>query len=164
MKKLRLLITEDCHRSCKGCCNKDWDLANLPKVDWTEEYSVIMLTGGEPLLDKHIDKTIDILKHLCTVDSLIVVYTSLSRNVHKILNQVDGITLTLHEQSDIKEFIELNKQLLSLHWTAALSLRLNVFDGIEIPKNIDLSRWKVKDKIVWLKDCPLPTDEVFMRI
>ena len=32
MKKLRLLVTKNCDRSCPGCCNKDWNLDKLPNA------------------------------------------------------------------------------------------------------------------------------------
>ena len=42
------------------------------------------------------------------------------------------------------------------------SLRLKVFKGVDV-SGIDLSLWDVKDNIEWIKDCPLPEDEVLMR-
>ena len=26
------------------------------------------------------------------------------------------------------------------------------------------NNWKIKDNIVWIKDCPVPTNEVLMRL
>jgi hypothetical protein len=42
------------------------------------------------------------------------------------------------------------------------SLRLNVFKGVSLAE-LNLSCWKVKPNIKWIKNCPLPEDEVFMR-
>ena len=57
MKKLRLLLTENCNRECKGCCNTDWDIKNLPEISAdeiiNENFDLIMITGGEPLLYPH---------------------------------------------------------------------------------------------------------------
>jgi len=164
MRSLRLLVTEKCHRSCEGCCNKDHDLAALPVVDWSEQFETIMLTGGEPLLEGQLPKTIELLKNLAMNEAKLIVYTSLSRNVPKILNLVDGVTLTLHEQSDVEPFLNLNEMIIWRLGTGSKSLRLNVFDGIQIPSNVNLSRWKVKDNIHWIKNCPLPSNEVFMRV
>lgn len=161
--KLRLLVTKICHRSCAGCCNKDWDLDNLPIADLEQDYELIMVTGGEPLLECNFDKTMQVLKSL-PLDAEVIVYTTLSRNVHKILRDVDGVTLTLHEQEDVEEFLKLNDFLLRSYAYHGLSMRLNVFAGIEIPKGTDLSRWKVKDNITWIENCPLPEDEIFARI
>ena len=47
-------------------------------------------------------------------------------------------------------------------------LRLNVFKGIELPKNgIDksiLNYWQIKKDIEWLDPCPLPDGEEFKRL
>ena len=48
--KLRLLLFEECNRSCPGCCNRDWDLQPLPVCYDLPPYRIILLTGGEPML------------------------------------------------------------------------------------------------------------------
>jgi molybdenum cofactor biosynthesis enzyme MoaA len=50
MKKLRLVLFEQCNRRCKGCCNKDWNIKSLPVCTDYTGWDVIMLTGGEPML------------------------------------------------------------------------------------------------------------------
>ncbi len=42
-KKLRLLLFEECTRSCPGCCNRDWDLQSLPVCRDYSPYQLIML-------------------------------------------------------------------------------------------------------------------------
>jgi molybdenum cofactor biosynthesis enzyme MoaA len=44
MKKLRLLVTSECNRSCSGCCNKEWDLDKLPVCESYKDYDEIYLT------------------------------------------------------------------------------------------------------------------------
>jgi len=39
---------------------------------------------------------------------------------------------------------------------------LNVFKGISLD-GIDLSLWKVKENMTWIRDCPLPDNEEFLR-
>ena len=164
MKILRLLITKDCNRSCGGCCNKQWNLETLPIVKSFDGYDQIILTGGEPLMDSKLLNTVYILKGLFAVQAEIYVYTAHARNVNSILNHVDGVTLTLHEQKDLIEFRELNEFLLKRPAYHGLSLRLNVFREVKLPFDLDLNLWKVKRNIDWIEDCPLPTDEEFMRI
>lgn len=45
------------------------------------------------------------------------------------------------------------------------SLRLNLFPDMKalLPKDIDLSLWKVKD-MEWIENCPVPEGEDFRRI
>jgi hypothetical protein len=163
MKTLRLLVTKQCGKGCEGCCNKDWDLDNLPVVEHFN-YDEILITGGEPLSDENIDKTEIILQGINVLfpkeNRKIYVYTS-NPSYLRILNFCNGVTLSIHNEKDLKRF---------LFWKPWLefydnkSLRLNIFKGINLPKGLDLSKWTVKDNIEWIKDCPLPENEVFMRL
>jgi hypothetical protein len=49
-----------------------------------------------------------------------------------------------------------------IYKTRKKSLRLNVFKGVSVPKT--WSNWIVKKNMVWIKNCPLPEDEVFMKL
>jgi len=162
MKKLRLLITEDCNRSCKGCCNKDWDLKSLPINKGYKGYKEIMLTGGEPMLYPNL--IIKICKEIREqTDCPIYLYTAKVEVLYDILEvmfNLSGICLTLHEQKDVKPFIYFSNMLNQLG--AKGSFRLNIFKGINT-YNVDLSAWKVRKDMVWMKNCPIPKDEVFKR-
>lgn len=164
--RLRLLVTEECNRACPGCCNKQFDLKSLPETVWFYGYDEIMITGGEPLLDT--PRTIAIIAELRAVTlSPIYVYTAKlepASDVLAVLIMADGITVTLHEQDDFTKWQALDDAL--AHFPdlfSSKSLRLNVFKNVKIPEGTDLSRWQVKDGIIWINPCPLPNDEVFMR-
>jgi hypothetical protein len=166
MKKLRLLVTEDCDRSCPGCCNKDWDLAGLPVLDLTKPiaYDEVILTGGEPLLHPtYLVNLVEVLRTISPPSCKVYVYTACPSGIPLVLGAVDGVTLTLHEQSDIWDFGKLLDGL-TPDQTEGKSLRLNVFRGVKLPDFVDLSAWKVKADVVWKKDCPLPADEEFWRL
>lgn len=158
MKKLRLLVTKQCNRSCEGCCNKYWNLDSLPICTSFKEYDEVLLTGGEPAL-----KPLVVLRTIQKIreqnpEAKIFIY---SANIMSctFTSITDGITYTLHEQSDVKDFLVVNDVI-----DKSKSNRLNIFKGITLPKDIDLSGWKVKDNMVWDKDCPLPENEVLMRL
>lgn len=163
MTKLRLILFDDCDRACRGCCNKDWNLPGLPIVDSFVEYDEIMLTGGEPLLDPSLVlKTITDVRHQSRAK--IFVYTAKLDDVIKalaVLAWADGLTVTLHTQKDVVNFLHFDKALSNLRWSK--SLRLNVFKGVILP-DVDITDWQVKNGITWIKDCPLPTNEVMMRL
>lgn len=166
--KLRLLLWDDCLRKCKGCCNKEWDLNSLPICTSFEGFEEIILTGGEPMLyPQTILEVIDIIRR--KTKTPIYLYTSDVSNIEmtlKILSRIEGITLTLHTQRDSFSLYPLNKSLLAIKcFDEAFnkSLRLNVFKGIWLNKT-NLSLWKIKDNMVWIKKCPLPKDEVFMKM
>ena len=164
MKKLRLLLFEECNRNCPGCCNNDWGLQNLPIVMSYADYDQILLTGGEPLL--HPETVKFVVKDIKKENSCpIYLYTAKTNNIPDfidVLNYVDGICITLHTQADVKPFKVLNAYLLH-KYRYAKSLQLNVFRDIKL-ENFDPPRWKVKKDMVWIKNCPLPENEVFMRL
>lgn len=165
-KTLRLLITKDCNRNCAGCCNKQWDLDKLPIVGSFDEFDEIILTGGEPLLNyKRLFGIIEEIRS--QTKAPIYVYTAKVRpyvDFLSLLLKVDGVTLTLHESKDFTSLAVLNQVLVYLpDFTEKKSLRLNIFKEVEVPKDTDLSFWKVKSDIEWIENCPLPENEVFMR-
>lgn len=173
MKKLRLLLTPGCDRNCEGCCNRDWDLSSLPIAAKYHGYSEIMLTGGEPLLSPR--RIINAIKSIRRDDTRVPIYlytagVTYQHELLAVMGFLQGMTLTLHEQADVPHFIELNtifrklNVIKGLHYPFFDSLRLNVFDGIEIDLPVsELQRWKIRRGIVWIKDCPLPIDEEFCR-
>lgn len=170
MKKLRLLFTRVCPRTCPGCCNKDWNLSNLPSFVENEEslkdFKEVLITGGEPLLFPSVLYAQCMNIRRLAPHIKIFIYTAFTRSWDsrrlKLLEIVDGFTITIHDQEAANEFNETRKQLRSAsHNYKGLSMRLNIFDGCKLyyPKN-----YVIKDKMVWIENCPLPKDEVFMKI
>jgi len=164
MKKLRLLLTKECNRRCEGCCNKEWDLDALPIAHSFDCYSQIMITGGEPLI-----KVTPLLSLITRIrketDVPIYVYTAKLDDplvFNFILSACDGITLTLHEERDLDDFYVLCAKLQGYKYINMKSMRLNIFEGI-VPYFIP-PYWRVKRGIKWKKDCPLPDNEVFMKV
>jgi len=163
MKKLRLILFEECNRKCEGCCNKDWDLKSLPIIHDYKQFDMILLTGGEPLLCPTIVRT--------TIENIrreskatIIIYTALVDSpliFYALLELVDGITLTIHEQNDVPDFYVLCAILANSNITGK-TMRLNVFEGITI-QNIP-SYWIVKKDMKWIKNCPLPEGEILGRL
>lgn len=162
-KTLRLIYTPKCNRSCEGCCNKDFDLPNLPRPDHFN-YDEIFITGGEPLL--YVDQLIGFIKAIRLVSNAkIYVYTAMVDNLEglkKIFKITDGLTVTLHEPADQNPFYWFNKYLEKNPSLPRKSLRLNVFKGVNL-KN-DYPYWKIKKDIEWIKNCPLPKNEVLMKV
>jgi hypothetical protein len=167
MKKLRLLVTKDCPRDCAMCCNKGYDLDSLPIVD-NFDYDEILITGGEPLSMENIGKTTTLIRYLKIVDinvnRKIYIYTADCDGVVEIISLVDGVTLTLHTQDDAEDFVFNNDIFFTKSRIEGKSLKLNIFKGVKLPDKIDLSLWQVKENLVWVKDCPLPTGEEFKKL
>lgn len=168
MKILRLLVTKNCPRKCEGCCNKQFDLDNL-STPTHFDYDEIILTGGEPLLyPQQLHNLIEQIRKVS--NAKIYVYTAEIKKVVDVLGilyLVDGMTVSLHEQSDIYALEKLDFYLeycLQFSMNNTKSLRLNIFKGIELNHRKLYLNWKIKKDIVWLNPCPLPEDEVFMRL
>lgn len=171
-KKLRLLISERCNRSCAGCCNKDWDLKGLPCAAPKDLSSAdeILLTGGEPMLDP--DYLLAVIEDMrCYNDKArVYVYTAKVDDALaslNVLDAADGMTVTLHEDDDVIPFLSFADALAQRAFTkmrSNKSLRLNVFAGIYLDAPRVRRDWVIKDNIEWIKDGPLPEGEVFMRM
>ena len=170
MRKLRLLLTEECNRNCPGCCNNDWDLSTLPiETDFTG-YDEILITGGEPMLypGKVILTAIDIRNQ--NPDARIYVYTAKTDKLDPLIGVMattDGLTITLHHQNDVVPFLAFesfiqHESILADIRDTNKSLRLNVFAGISIPEISWI--WEVKKDMVWIENCSLPEGEVFKKL
>lgn len=99
-------------------------------------------------------------------DIKVYVYTAEIRNTYNtiaLLKECDGITLTLHEENDKIAFRKLNDILLECpELVEGKSLRLNIFKEVgDIEDSLFL--WTVKPDMAWIKNCPVPSDEDFMR-
>lgn len=159
--KLRLIVTEDCKRSCEGCCNKDWDIAGLPVVGHYN-YKEVIISGGEPLL--YMERLLALVKGIRKISSAkIYVYTAEVYDlggIFDLLDIIDGLTVTLHTQKDVKNFLDLNNIMGEI---PDKSLRLNIFEGVDIGRG-EFPQWKIKRGMKWIKNCPLPKNEEMKRL
>ena len=181
-KKLRLLVTEKCHNKCPMCCNNQFDIEKIPVVD-RFDYDEISITGGEPMLTREsCDKVLRLVHSFQSVRKAIgmpfpkfYLYTAFFNFDSITLSSFvfDGICLTPHCKIDVEKFIDINAKMLALKESGDVdeefnhdcSFRLNLFADMKalLPKDIDLSLWKVKE-MEWIKDCPVPEGEDFRRI
>lgn len=167
---LRLLLWEECNRTCEGCCNKDFDLPNLPVLNPEDalHYDLIMLTGGEPMLNPStVTRTADHLRKY--TDAKIVMYTAAtydSLRLPVVCTHLDGVTVTVHEPSDVNDLYLLDEALCIWQddYPQDFSARLNIFAGCEVDRTRLNFGWYIKDNIEWIKDCPLPENEDFKRL
>jgi hypothetical protein len=156
VKILRLLLFSACNRACEGCCNKQWDLDALPVCDDYHDYDMVLLTGGEPMLNPTlVAMTANRIR--CQTMAPIILYTAKPERLPGVMPFLDGVTVTLHEQADVDPFLNVAHKLHGQGW----SLRVNVFAGVEIG---DVPGWEMKRDIEWIEDCPMPEGEVFMRL
>ncbi|MCK5609203.1 4Fe-4S cluster-binding domain-containing protein [Candidatus Pacearchaeota archaeon] len=162
-KKLRLVLWEECNRSCEGCCNKDVDFTKMETVRSVTNYDLIMLTGGEPML--YPEKVMSICESIRRMTATpIIMYTAKVDDMEScvdVLPWLDGITVTLHEQGDVPLFMKFANR---FHGRLQhMKLRLNIFDGIYLTAPFS-GDWDIKDNIEWIKDAPLPEGETIQRL
>jgi hypothetical protein len=165
---LRLIVTYICNRSCPGCCNKNYPGYLTPEVKGFD-YGTILITGGEPMLfPKQLFELTDVIRSMS--DATLILYSAHSESILKHLDEVtmafDGITLTLHEESDVRPYMRLNSELKQRDFLN-MSLRLNIFKEANVDYNFtDTEIWKVKKGMVWLppEECPVPDDEELLRL
>jgi len=181
MKKLRLICTYECNRSCKGCCNKQSSFTqdNIPTLarekflHEIDNYKQVIITGGEPCL---------FLPELHTLISVIliagckeiIVYTAKTdwsiEDFLFLVARVDGITLTLHDQRSADEFCDIMKKLKEtkkFNPLIGISPRLNIFEGITLDPDVTEfieNIWQIKSNMKWIKNCPLPKSETLMKL
>lgn len=137
-KALHLMVTSLCGRNCKFCCNKQYDLNDIPYVTDKEldEVERVYLTGGEPFMFTIPNEIARKLKIDHPNIKRVVVYTNafeleselLVRGIHT-LSKIDGLSISIKNDIDRMSF----KYYLSKH-PAVLSLpynRLYVFPGVE---------------------------------
>ena len=181
-KKLRLLVTAKCHNKCPMCCNNQFDIEKIPVVDRLD-YDEISITGGEPMLAREsCEKVLRLVHSFCSVRKAIgmpmpkfyLYAASFDFDTISLSSFIfDGICLTPHSKVDVEKFIDINIKMLASknsgdaykEFNPNCSLRLNLFTDMKdlLPKDIDLSLWKVKE-MEWIKDCPVPEGEDFRRI
>lgn len=169
MKTARIIITRDCPRKCPGCCNNQEQFRHIPKfgeLEHVREYDQIILTGGEPMLNVRL--LINLISKIRQLNPTaeIIVYTALYKNnlaeLLTITYLVDGLTLTIHERSDVYPFMSFDN-LLDLTRMPKRKLRLNVFKQASDGKLV-FPRWQIKDNIEWIEDCPLPENETIFEL
>lgn len=179
MKILRLLVTEDCNRTCEGCCNKtikpSIEIKENELISFVDDNRIetVIITGGEPLLYPfNIRFILYKLKNHSNLSHGLntILYTADCKKLKQFLQLLknsdnndclDSITLTIHEQKDLKDFYELNDFLYKEH--KEFNFRLNLFTGITFTKPINLYHYDVK-YVDWIKNCPLPEQEIFASL
>jgi hypothetical protein len=170
MRKARVLITKKCDRDCDGCCNKSSILDSMKDItdlQILQEYQVIMITGGEPILVP--EKLMDLLhwldEHMEHTTPIYLYSARYDRKIYeKIMSLINGLHFTLHAEANDEDIADLKALSLFLkgygrhHQSLRLAIDTRVYSRYDL-SNIDLSAWSVVRKMTWLKDAPLPAGE-----
>ena len=107
-KTLHLVVTTLCKRNCEFCCNKKYDIQNLPYVTDEELKSVDMLclTGGEPFIFANPCALGRYYQGLYPNIKVIIVYTNAYElscyfDKHNGLYGIDGLSISVKDKRDL---------------------------------------------------------------
>lgn len=172
MKKARIVVTLECNRDCENCCNKEGVFNQhkiLGNITDVLDYDEIIITGGEPMLIW--DRVYNLIVFIRDAGycGRIYLYSALynwhlERAYSLILDIIDGLCFTVHNEAKDREIMELKELSESsmLEDNKNKSLRLHIdsrlYDSYDF-SNIDFSNWTVVRKLKWLENCPLPENE-----
>lgn len=154
----RVIVTYQCNRICPGCCNSK--LFNVPKISnisELKEYEEVVLTGGEPMLfPGDLLKLIKRLKRQ-NIAQKIFLYTAclVADEYPKILNRIDGITVTLHANAtddDIRNLKYMSEKLYGEDLDMRLFIDERVYEKYDL-SNICMKTWTVVRKLKWKDKC-----------
>ncbi|MHA2402435.1 MAG: hypothetical protein ACXADH_05530 [Candidatus Kariarchaeaceae archaeon] len=170
MKDARLIFTEDCNRNCPKCCNNGYNFDDYPGWKWSyiNNIETLCISGGEPMLYPFqllaFINRYKALQSVCYKPTTLYVYTAYIKDVEmvmKVINKVDGIVVTLHDQYSVGMFELLNNSL-EMFGPYDKSLRLNIFNhNVQLPKR-PFPLWNVMRDRQWMDECPLPEDKMYV--
>ena len=172
MNSARLLITLDCNRKCKGCCNTYTaiidEAIHIDSLDALQEVDEIMISGGEPML--YPEYTYDIIRRLWdqgNPNRKIYLYIALwnpmlARMVKE--EMVNGIHYTLHTpllDSDVTGFRliqEVSK------YRGDISFRSYIDPNIDKEVVVNPSAWDRLEIKKWIDsgECELPENNLYI--
>lgn len=163
---VRLIITRNCNRDCPDCCNKQTSVIDaaehISDLASLQDYKVICITGGEPLLKTQ--RTIKIIQQLRKFNPrvTIFVYTAAYKNTKYnkyLITWVSGIHYTLHYPLAVGDMLHFYKFQTRITEYPRKSFRLYVDSRIDTPVMIKPYVWHRVEIKAWQKECPLPENE-----
>lgn len=166
-KIARVLITKACRRHCDGCCNNYLsimkDMKTIQSVDSLDDFDIVCLTGGEPMLVPELVKEVALeLRARSIKGRQIYLYTAqFNPAIEELLTYLDGIHYTIHwptTEQDIEEFRRY--QDLIAH-VPDKSYRLYIDSRVNLAVTIRPDLFVRVECKPWLaeEECPLPPGE-----
>lgn len=114
-KIIHIMVTTLCNRNCKFCCNKMYNLNDIPYVTHEElcEAELICITGGEPFLfsnpntiAKYYKNKYDNIKKVYAYTNAKELYYYLSSQYdsYGALCNLDGLSISIKTKEDLEAF------------------------------------------------------------
>ena len=161
-----IMVTSLCTRNCPYCCNKQYDLNDVPYITSEEidQMKHIYITGGEPFSFSNPCAIASMLKLRHGNIESVIVYTNALELAFYIsfggkINWIDGVTVSIKDEADefaFKNNIVQNEDILKLP-----SNRLYVFPGFE---DVECPPQFTKMKREWQKKFIPAPNCIFRRL
>ncbi|MDF3000872.1 MAG: hypothetical protein K0Q48_991 [Bacillota bacterium] len=109
----RVIVTYDCPRNCPNCCNEH--IGDVPAVKFEDllKYKELVITGGEPM--EIAPRVVEMIHRLreSGYKGKLWLYTSCLKTARwadrAVLQEVNGITYTLHHKPSQKDLSDVRK-------------------------------------------------------
>lgn len=161
---IHIMVTSLCSRNCKHCCNKQYDLNDIPYVTDEElkEAETLCLTGGEPFAFTNPCEIATYYKHKYKNIKNVYVYTNAMEFAkylqYNTIRDIDGISISIKTKADVfafDTFIKDSKDVCKL-----TSNRLYVFNNLytEETQGFDIIHRE------WMEDFQPANDSIFRRV
>lgn len=163
-KIIHIMVTSLCSRNCKHCCNKQYDLNDIPYVTDEElkKAETLCLTGGEPFAFTNPCEIANYYKRKYKNIKNIYVYTNaveLAKYLmHNTIENIDGISISIKTDADAAAFdyfIKDKKAIRNL-----TSNRLYVFDNLYTE---EIQGFTVIHR-EWMSEFQPANDSIFRRV
>lgn len=113
---LHLFVTAKCTNNCPLCCNREYNIKEIPvvQVDELAKAGTLCITGGEPLLFiNKVSSLIDDYRYINPKEKKVYIYTSgcntLLKAVIKLSDKIDGFSIgpkSFYDWSNIEYIFE----------------------------------------------------------
>lgn len=169
-KTARVILTPKCNKACHYCCNEkpSSDFHSAIQLQDTYElaqFSGMVITGGEPML--YWRNIIALAQGARKANSSMRIYlqtAQFTKHTKDVLEYVDGITFTIHEEATEKDGTELCKFQALITQFPGKSFRLNVHVNCKTAVAIMPNLWKEVRFFHHKDDCPIPINEVLFKL
>ena len=161
-----IMVTSLCARNCPYCCNKQYDLNDVPYItnEELDQMKHIYITGGEPFSFSNPCAIAAVLQlRHANIESIVVYTNALELSMYLLsggrINWIDGVTVSIKDEADEFAFthnISRNPEILKLS-----SNRLYVFPGFE---DVECPPQFTKMKREWQKNFVPAPNCIFRKL
>ena len=163
-KIIHIMVTSLCNRNCKHCCNKKYDLNDIPYVTDEElkEAETLCLTGGEPFdftnpceIARYYKRKYKNIKNIYVYTNAVELANYL---MHNRISDIDGVSISIKTKADANAFENVIKHTGDI--CKLPSNRLYVFDNLYTE---EIQGFTVVHR-EWVADFQPANDSIFRRV